>query len=72
MGSVKKRMVIAVVLMVVVPLAALAWLGAWVARRMTERVVRRFDELLASRLADVDADIGQFIERREQIGRAHV
>jgi len=63
---VKKRMVIAVVLMVVVPLAALAWLGAWVARRMTERVVRRFDELLASRLADVDADIGQFIERRER------
>ncbi len=54
-------------LLVVVPLALLAWLGARLERAERENVARTYDELLRSRLLEVDRTLSGLLEER---GRA--
>jgi len=67
---VKPKLIAAFLVLVLAPLGALGWLGLRTATSEREVVRHRFDELLASKLADVDATIAKLIEKRErELGR---
>lgn len=62
----KPRLVIILLIIVLAPVALLGWLGTRLARHEVAAIERRFDELLLSRLGDVDADIVSFFSERER------
>jgi signal transduction histidine kinase len=62
----KPRLIIIFLLIVVVPLALLAGLGLRLARAEQKMVQQQFQDLLASRLRDVDAVIADLLAARER------
>ena len=66
----KPKLIVVFLVLVLAPLGALGWLGLRTATSERENVRHRFDELLAGKLADVDATIAKLIEKRErELGR---
>ncbi|MCX7048376.1 MAG: HAMP domain-containing sensor histidine kinase [Candidatus Sumerlaeota bacterium] len=62
----KLRLTIILALIILLPVGLLGWLGARVARYEREAVERRFEELMMSRLNDVDGAIQRFLEARSR------
>jgi len=62
----QRRLVIVLVLIVVTPLVALAWLGVRMARSEQRLVRQRIQEALIARLRDMDARIQGLLEQRAQ------
>ncbi len=62
----KPKLIVIFLLLVCLPLVMLAWLGLRLAREEQAGARRRFTELLAGKLKDIDAHIGRFLERRER------
>jgi len=62
----KPRLAVTLLLIVVIPLAALAWLGVRVVRDEQDAVRQRFSDLLTRRLNDVDAVVGKVVDRYER------
>ncbi|MFP4057721.1 MAG: sensor histidine kinase [Candidatus Brocadiia bacterium] len=62
----KPRLVAILLLIVLVPLALLAWLGLRLAHHEQETVERRFRDLLRGKLRDVDASIAALLEERQR------
>ena len=63
----KPKLVILLVALTLLPLSALTWLGVRLDQQEAERVQRELDELLVSRLHDVEADVTRFLEARERL-----
>ena len=63
----KPRLIVILVLIVVLPLALVVWLGVRMARNEREMLRLRVQEILVSRLRDVDAEIQEVLSRQ---GRA--
>lgn len=61
-----KKQIILFALIVCLPLAALAWLGARLARHEEAIVRERFRELLAGRLEDVDRVVRAYFQQRQR------
>jgi signal transduction histidine kinase len=67
---VKPKLIVIFLVLVLAPLAAVGWLGVRMASSEREMVRVRFEELLASKLADVDGTIAKLIDQRErELGR---
>ncbi len=62
----KRRLLIALTLLVLVPLATLGWLGARLVRGEQAMIRERYDELLSGDLLEVDQDISRFLEGIER------
>ena len=62
----QRRLVIVLVLIVVTPLVALAWLGVRTARSEQRLVRQRLQEALTARLRDMDARVQGLLEERAQ------
>lgn len=66
----KPKLIAVFLVLVLAPLGALGWLGVRMAGSEREVVRHRFEELLASKLADVDGTIAKLLEKRErELGR---
>jgi signal transduction histidine kinase len=63
----KPRLIVMLVLIVALPLALVAWLGARMSRNERQMVQLRVEELLVSRLRDVDADIQDVLARQSRV-----
>ena len=63
----KRRLLIALIALTVLPLAALTWLGVRLDRQEAAKVDQQFDDLARRRLEDVDAVIARFIGDRERV-----
>ena len=59
----KLRIVIVLLVAVLAPIAALAWLGTRLANDESEMVRHRFDELVRGELAGVESSLGRVLER---------
>jgi signal transduction histidine kinase len=62
----KKRLVIILGLLVVLPLAVLIGFGTALVRQEKARVTARYEQLLAERLSDIGSSITRLIEARER------
>jgi signal transduction histidine kinase len=62
----KPKLLAIYVLMVIVPLALLAWMGIVNLRHEQRSVQRRFDEVIQARLRDVDGTLSRFVQERER------
>ena len=62
----KPRLLIIYMLLVLVPLATIAWLGGTLSRNEQAMMTIRFRELLTNKLNDVDTDIARLLEQRER------
>jgi signal transduction histidine kinase len=60
----KPKLAIIFSVLILAPLAAMAWMGMKIARDERAMVSHRFDELLAQRLADVNAIVSKVVESR--------
>lgn len=63
----KRRLVVILALIVILPLAGLGYLGTRVALNEREATRSRFREVLTSRLKDIDAQIAALLAERERI-----
>ena len=62
----KPRLIIVFLLLVLTPLALLAWLGVKEAEDEQRRVGERFQEVFAGQLADIETQIGQAVGEAER------
>lgn len=62
----KKRLVVVLLLIVLLPLGLLGWLGTRVVRDEQESLQRRFEDLLEDRLRDVDGAVTELIAGLER------
>ncbi len=60
----KPKLAIIFSVLILAPLAAMAWMGMKIARDERAMVSHRFDELLAQRLADVNSIVSKVVESR--------
>jgi signal transduction histidine kinase len=60
----RPKLIAILLLLVLLPLALLAWMGLRVARNEREVVQHQFQKLLASRLGDIDGTVARFIEKK--------
>lgn len=62
----RARLALILAILVVVPLASLAWLGTRMAEDEARRVAERFDEVVSARLTDQAAAIGRLMVDKER------
>lgn len=62
----KPKLLAILIVLTVLPLAALTWLGARLVNEQREAVERRLQTLLEERLGDVETDIAGLLEQRTQ------
>ncbi|MGK0362929.1 MAG: signal transduction histidine kinase, partial [Bradymonadia bacterium] len=64
--AMRARLALILAILVVVPLASLAWLGTRMAEDEARRVAERFDEVVSARLTDQAAAIGRLMVDKER------